>query len=217
MPSDADHDAHRARPPAARATTPATMPALGWMPLPRGARAEPLARAWLAERVGIAADALPLARDARNRPRLHGELGGLDVNWSHSGGWLLLAYARGVRVGVDVESLARARPRVLELAARWFHADEHAALAALPPDARQHAFLRLWCAKEAVLKAHGAGLAFGLHRLRFDGASRLVACDAALGDAASWRVDAFEPAPGFVAACAVQARATAAVFDDAAR
>lgn len=179
----------------------------GWLDLPRGARAEPLARSWLGARLGIDPDALPLSRDARNRPQLQGALAGMDINWSHSGGRLLVACARGARIGVDVESTARRRPRALELARRYFHPAEHDDLAALPEPARQAAFLRLWCAKEAVLKAHGVGLVFGLHRLRFDAGGRLLECDADLGATASWAIEVFEPAPGFVGARAVQPRA----------
>ena len=39
-------------------------------------------------------------------------------------------------------------------------------LAALPAAERSTAFLELWTAKEAVLKATGRGIAFGLHRLQ---------------------------------------------------
>jgi 4'-phosphopantetheinyl transferase len=63
----------------------------------------------------------------------------------------------------------------------------------------------LWCAKEAVLKAHGRGLAFGLHRLAFaerDGALALVRADSALGDAADWQLREFVPHPGYRAALA---------------
>src|SRR3546814_13489669 len=68
------------------------------------------------------------------------------------------------------------------LAERFFVRSETGALLALPAEAREAAFVRLWCAKEAVLKAHGRGLAFGLDRLEFalcgdDWA--LVACDPA--------------------------------------
>lgn len=172
----------------------------GWLELPRGGRAEPLARTWLAARLGLDAEALPLVRDERNRPRLHAPLADMDVSWSHSGGHLLVACTRGARIGVDIEWTGRPRPRALELARRYFDPHEADALAQRPPDEREVAFLRLWCAKEAVLKAVGVGLVFGLHRLRFDTDGRLLACDAALGDAAAWQVDAFEPAPGFVAA-----------------
>jgi 4'-phosphopantetheinyl transferase len=111
-----------------------------------------------------------------------------DCNWSHSGGHLAIALGDGVRVGIDIER-PRARPRALELARRYFTAAEADALAALPPAPREAAFLRLWCAKEAVLKAHGRGLAFGLDRLRFDGLDgvpRLAAVDAALGAVDAW-------------------------------
>ena len=70
----------------------------------------------------------------------------------------------------------------------------------------QHAFTRLWCAKEAVLKAHGRGLSFGLEKLQFaldgDGPPRLVACDPALGAPADWRLHAWTPVPGYLATLA---------------
>ena len=57
----------------------------------------------------------------------------------------------------------------------------------------------------ALLKAHGHGLAFGLHRLAFaecDGALALVDADPALGDPAQWQLREFVPAPGYRAALA---------------
>ena len=71
--------------------------------------------------------------------------------------------------------------------------------------ARERAFLRLWCAKEAVLKAHGHGLAFGLHRLEFattGGRLHLHACDRALGRPEHWSLEEIEPAPGYLGALA---------------
>ena len=118
--------------------------------------------------------------------------------------WPLLALGAGVRVGVDLE-VARPRPHALGLAARYFTAPEARWLAGLPQADHEHAFLRLWCAKEAVLKAHGHGLSFGLHRLRFesrDGPLQLAACDAALGPVAHWSLREFEPAAGYLAALA---------------
>ena len=53
-----------------------------------------------------------------------------------------------------------------------------------------------------MLKAHGRGLAFGLHRLEFaerDGALALVDCDPELGEPADWSLYAFEPAAGYLA------------------
>src|SRR3546814_2107662 len=91
------------------------------------------------------------------------------------------------------------------LAERFFVRSETGGLLALPAEAREAAFVRLWCAKEAVLKAHGRGLAFGLDRLEFalcgdDWA--LVACDPALGRPSDWTLHAFTPMPGYLASLA---------------
>lgn len=175
------------------------------------------AHAWLASLQGMPAGALPMHRDARGRPRFAATVGA-DAGWSHSGDGLLFAFARGVVLGVDME-FERPRPKALEIARRYFTAAETAWLDAQPdapgapdapdaPDAlapRDIAFLRLWCAKEAVLKAHGRGIAFGLDRLAFaerDGALVLVAADPALGDAAGWSLHEFVPRPGYRAALA---------------
>jgi 4'-phosphopantetheinyl transferase len=174
-----------------------------WQAHRRGDPAEPAARAWLADQLGLAGEALPLVRDARGRPRLltarH------DCSWSHSGEGLLVVLAQGVTVGADCERL-HARPRALALAQRFFTPAEHDWLATQPAgDARDRAFLRLWCAKESVLKAHGHGLSFGLERLRFessDAGLRLVECDPALGPSRDWTLHEFSPAHGYVAALA---------------
>jgi 4'-phosphopantetheinyl transferase len=111
----------------------------------------------LAAYLGLDADA--------GRPALAtGHDQSLGFNWSHSGDQALIAIGRHVMPGIDVEH-RRERPRALEIAQRYFSADEAATLAALPAADRSAAFLELWTAKEAVLKALGRGLAFGLHRL----------------------------------------------------
>ena len=170
--------------------------------------AQPVARAWLAGQLQTEPGALALGRDARGRPRLDGPHDRYDCNWSHSGGGLLIALGHEVRLGVDLEYV-RPRPRALALAERYFCPAEATWLKAMHPAQREHAFLRLWCAKEAVLKAHGHGLSFGLHRLRLEPADaglRLAACDPALGEPAAWSLHEFEPAPGYLAALAWRAR-----------
>lgn len=178
-------------------------PRLAWRPAARGAAAEAVARAWIATLRGVDATAIGIERDERGRPRLAG--GRDDVGWSHSGDGLLLAFGESMRVGVDLERV-RPRPNALALARRFFAPDEAAWLAARPPARVEGDFLRLWCAKEALLKAHGGGLSFGLHRLRFapgaDGALSLAACAPALGDAAVWRLHEWAPRPGYRAALA---------------
>ncbi len=170
-----------------------------WQAMPQAARAQDIASAWLRIVAGdTAVDGLH--RDARNRPRLaHG-----DTGWSHSDGRLLVAYAPQGRVGVDVESRARGTDP-MRIARRYFAQEEIAALALLDTALRQDAFLRLWCAKEAVLKAHGGGIAFGLHKAVFDAGGdglRMLRCDPALGHVDDWRLDLLEPEPNFIAVLA---------------
>lgn len=88
-------------------------------------------------------------------------------NVSHSGQWLVLALCRQQAVGVDLE-FGRSGRDPLPLARRFFAPGETAWLTALPPEARQSAFIRLWARKEAILKAHGGGLAAGLEKVAFN-------------------------------------------------
>jgi 4'-phosphopantetheinyl transferase len=183
--------------------TPSTAPATPrWTLLPhaRDQAAMPLAQAWLAREFGGGAGDYAFERDPHGRPQLR--CAALDCNWSHSGGHLLVAAGSGLIVGADLESI---RPRANALAvARRFFAEEEIAWLSERADI-EFDFLRLWCAKEAVLKAHGRGLAFGLHRLAFaedNGALSLRCCDAELGDARDWILREFAPAPGTLAALA---------------
>lgn len=177
------------------------------LPYQAGQRGEPQVRDTLARWLGEPGPP-PLARDPSGRPRLLAPHQDHDTGWSHSGEQLLLALGRGVTLGVDLERL-RPRPRALELADRFFAPGEARRLHALAPERRELAFLRLWCAKEAVLKAHGQGLSFGLHRLEFipDGddehaSLRLLASDPELGAASDWHLHEWTPAPGYLAALA---------------
>ncbi len=161
----------------------------------------PLAREWLRALAGgdVAGH---MQRDHRGRPRLPAGMG--DIGWSHAGGRLLLAYAPSGVVGVDVERADR-RVDALRIAQRYFTAAEIDALGALDADVQRVAFLRLWCAKEAVLKAHGHGIAFGLSRLAFevDGDNiRMTGCDAALGAVTAWQLRALTPEHDYLAVLA---------------
>ena len=87
-------------------------------PHAHGRPTDPVARTWLAAALEVAPDALNLAREPRGRPRLGPPQAGFDCSWSHSGDGLLIALGEGVELGVDCERV-RARPRALDVAARW--------------------------------------------------------------------------------------------------
>lgn len=193
-------------------TDPPAAPHWGSVPLPPGQAAEPVARQWLAERLGCDPDALRMRRSPHGRPLLEAPAG-LDCNWSHSGGRLAIALGRAMQVGIDIER-ERPRPRALELARRFFTAAEADWLAAAGGEDPGGDFLRLWCAKEAVLKAHGRGLAFGLENLEFRDSPaglQLARCDPALGSPGEWRVLGLVPAPGYLGALAWRPTAASGV------
>ena len=66
-------------------------------------------------------------------------------------------------MGVDLEPLVPSEP--LDRAAELFLPTEQAWVASQPEARRWQARLRLWTAKEAVLKALGQGFAFGLDQV----------------------------------------------------
>jgi 4'-phosphopantetheinyl transferase len=170
-----------------------------------GTRGEPQARELLAAELGRAPEALPLTRDERQRPWLIGELAHYGTGWSHSDGYLLVALGERARLGVDLER-QRPRPRLLEVVRRFFHPDEIAWLESLDDASREHWFFRVWCAKEALLKAHGHGISFGLHKLAFapdaQGVLQLVWCDPGLGQAERWQLHEWQASAEFRAALA---------------
>ncbi|HVX05066.1 MAG TPA: 4'-phosphopantetheinyl transferase superfamily protein [Rhodanobacteraceae bacterium] len=162
--------------------------------------------ALLAGYLGVSTSSVTLDEDARGKPYLahsagaRGDGAPLEFNWSHSGDYALAALSRRGEVGVDIERLGK-NLRAIEIARRFFDGGEADALSALDPEARDQAFIGLWCAKEAVLKAVGEGLSFGLARLAFAHVSgpdwELARTDPALGEAGDWRVSGFDPAPGY--------------------
>jgi len=146
-----------------------------------------------------------IARTGRGKPYAPA-LAGLDFNLSHARDHALIAVARGQPLGVDLERIDR-KLDAHDLAQRFFSRSEAKALDALPETQRAIAFLRLWTCKEAVLKALGAGISFGLDRVAFDldAAGRPAAlADVATeaGEAAGWQVALLEPTAGFLGALA---------------
>ena len=77
---------------------------------------------------------------------------------SHSGDYVLVA-AAGRNVGCDIEKIENAD---LKIAERFFSEEEKAMLRAIPENARNDAFYRLWTMKESYIKATGDGLSLPL-------------------------------------------------------
>ena len=83
----------------------------------------------------------------------------VHFNLSHTRDLALAAFSRTAPVGVDVERLDR-RADVENLALRYFHPAEREQMTGDPDPSR--AFMRVWTAKEALLKARGWGISLPL-------------------------------------------------------
>jgi len=105
--------------------------------------------------LGCEAAAVRVASTSSGQPQLPGTPWATSL--SHSGSWAAVAVGRTAALGVDIE---RSPPRraLNDLVSTLCAPREALAMHALPVTAREHALLRLWTRKEAVLKAFGTGL-----------------------------------------------------------
>jgi 4'-phosphopantetheinyl transferase len=124
------------------------------------------ARGWLRALAGAYTGSRPaeiaFRYSERGKPELAaGAASNLRFNVSHSGEVVLLAFALGRRLGVDVEKI-RKDFAITEIAERFFSPVERAGLRALPSGLQHQAFFRCWTRKEAYIKATGDGLSLPL-------------------------------------------------------
>lgn len=84
----------------------------------------------------------------------------LQFNLSHTQDYLLIAFGQHA-LGVDIEC-DNPRVAVLDIAQRYFAAQEIQGWADLPTQTQRARFYRTWVAKEALLKAQGLGVGAGL-------------------------------------------------------
>ena len=126
------------------------------------------------------------------RPSL--EVGGCDVSLAHAGGHVVVAMARGGRVGVDVEMH---HPRERSLMDLFFHAEERLWMGQSLERLHQ-----LWTVKEAALKALGAGLSGNPLRVHVSPTSgRVRMRDVADDCLCSWRHDGADHSAAAVLLC----------------
>lgn len=153
-------------------------------------------RELLGRDLGIAPEALRLAEDSHGKPVLLDDPD-LHFNLSHSNGRALLATARGIAIGCDIEwrNPELACPRV---AKRLFAPGEYEALCALPPEQWVAGFFRCWTRKEAYVKALGLGLSYPLDAFTVSVAPGEPA--RFTSDERGWTITSFEPMPGYQAA-----------------
>lgn len=125
----------------------------------------------------------------------------------HTNDLTLVAIARGVDVGVDVERLDR---QVTEWVL-WGQVLTAGETARLPDDrwARNVALLRSWVRREAMLKAAGVGLALEPRTIELGSGGEIIALPPVLGAVGRWGLVDLE-VPGCVAAVAVRSESALA-------
>ena len=168
--------------------------------LPHAGRSDSAVRDLLSSYLRCAPDAVPLRRSEFGKPYLDvtGDTPAtFEFNVTHSKQALLVGISRFQPLGVDIEARGRVRP-ARALAERFFAPSEARALREVTQLDRQRALLSLWSCKEAVVKALGRGIGFGLARLAFalDGSGRpmrLNVIDASAGAVREWHIVLLQP------------------------
>jgi len=118
--------------------------------------------------LGLAPENVGIDLDQFGKPQLDASTVPVDrrvhFNVSHSGGWILAAFARSFPVGIDVEQI-RAERVTEDLIGQIMCASERRLLQALPREQHVAAFFNCWTSKEAWLKALGLGLSVPLRAI----------------------------------------------------
>lgn len=175
----------------------------------RYAIARGLLRELLARYLREAPGAIELDETEHGRPvRIGGGLPDLDFNLSHSKDLVVYAFARRVRVGIDVEWM-RPLDDMEDLVSINFSALECETWSALPPRLRERGFFDCWTRKEAFVKAIGEGLSHPLQAfdvsLHPDEPPALLRLAHAPDDLPRWSLYALDPGSGYASSLAVEA------------
>ena len=164
-----------------------------------------LLRQMLGDYLGIEPGSLRFRSGPYGKPEL-AEMPGAYMphfNVSHSHELALFAFARDREVGVDIEYV-RSVAEAEQIAGRYFSAQERDTLRDLPPRRMYEQFFIYWTRLEAYLKASGMGLAGAESQgLLSPENTALSLCGP---------IYSVQPAPGYVAALALQAKAAALVL-----
>jgi 4'-phosphopantetheinyl transferase len=151
------------------------------------AQAARRARAIIAHYAGMPEQALDWRVGPHGKPYVANA--SVHFNLSHSGPATALAISLAGAVGVDLEYPRRIARREALLKRCFTDIERESVLAAHDPDAH---LLRLWAGKEAVVKAIGRGIAYGLKNVEVglddNDALHLIALHGTGGPAERWQL-----------------------------
>jgi 4'-phosphopantetheinyl transferase len=152
------------------------------------------------------AQSLRFRRDHFGKPSLAHRTA-VTFNMTHGDSVALIAVTTGRPVGVDVERVTPLDD-AFDVAETCFAPAERRVLHAVPAGQVSDTFFNCWTRKEAFIKAVGTGLSAPLKAfevsLEPDMPARLCRVSGSARVAASWTIEALQPAPGYVGALAVR-------------
>jgi 4'-phosphopantetheinyl transferase len=158
--------------------------------------------------LGLPGKSVRINRKQRGKPVLDASVHDTSLHFSmaKSEDRLLIGFSTSSHIGVDLEPDGRRARDPLGLAQRYFSAAEARALAAMPAEDLDAAFLRTWACKEAVVKASGMGIAnqFGRFTVEtgLDRPATLLEFEGR--PAADWTLAMVRPEKQFLGAVAIQ-------------
>lgn len=161
-------------------------------------------RSLLGQYLSLDPRAVPILYADGGKPHLPPEYP-LHFNLSHTDGLAVFAFGHS-RVGVDVER-HRVIPDANALVNRFFSRRECTTFESVVPEMQMKAFFRAWTRKEAVLKAIGRGVAsLDCCEVNFvdDAEPRLLCLDGDENAGSVWKLFAWQPAEGYLAAGAIE-------------
>lgn len=157
------------------------------------AAAHALVRVAIARRLGSTPAQVRLGRTATGKPFLVAPASTLTLSITHGGSLAVCAVADGHPIGVDVEPVDRPEltPALLE---GLLAPGEAERLHGLTGSLLQEALVALWTGKEAIAKAHGAGLSLPFASFAVPAGDGAVAMTGVPGAApAIWRLHRLRP------------------------
>lgn len=134
---------------------------------------------------------------------------GLDFNYSHSHDLWMIGFTNKGRIGVDIESMNQERD-FQSLADRFFSKRESQVLKEIDNmRLKREIFLKMWTAKESLVKALGVGLKNQINVIEVDpGSGEIISLPEAFGDSSLWTVKYFSVDPDWVLTAAHQSKSS---------
>jgi len=165
----------------------------------------------LGKHLGVPPVQVGIDPDRRGKPQLDATSAPQErqvhFNITHSGDWILIAFAHAFPVGIDIESV-RAAGTTEDLVEYLMSDGERQSLNSLSKDQRPVAFLQCWTSKEAFLKGVGVGLTAALRSIEVsidpDQPARVIAAPPELCPR-DWHLHRLEFAAPYAAMLAVAA------------